>query len=147
MAGVELEVGGGRHRFSYDWSAPSMATAELPNDGELPVARSDYYTGDKGNLVNGESGLPGTQMPAKPTPLTPRPKTNEGFMFGESGLPGDGGPSGLVDSDKDGGPGTTERAEPVSQPYVLWDDSTHEMRPDYNYQRGPQTAPYTKDGL
>lgn len=32
--------------------------SELPNDGEAPVARSDYYRGDKGNQFNSESQLP-----------------------------------------------------------------------------------------
>jgi hypothetical protein len=36
----------------------------LPNDLTEPVARSDYFPGDKGNLVNSESGLPGEASPS-----------------------------------------------------------------------------------
>ena len=36
----------------------------LPGDNDEPVARSDYYRGDKGNLVNSESGLPGEASPS-----------------------------------------------------------------------------------
>lgn len=35
-----------------------MAEGKLPNDNEDPVARSDYYRGDKGNVVNAEAGIP-----------------------------------------------------------------------------------------
>lgn len=49
---------------SGDTSAPldhineRLAEGKLPNDGDAPVARSDYYRGDKGNLVNSQTGLP-----------------------------------------------------------------------------------------
>jgi hypothetical protein len=35
----------------------------LPNDTERPAARSDYYRGDRGNLVNTQSGLPSEPAP------------------------------------------------------------------------------------
>lgn len=103
-----IDVGlNGRDRF---------ATGELPNDGEKPVARSDYFAGPKGNQFDG--------------------------VIGESSMPGDntGNP---YDSDRDT-MDTGYRHEQGDVPYVKWDDSTHNMRPDMNYQRGPVQGPYVK---
>lgn len=36
----------------------------LPGDLDIPVARSDYYRGDRGNLVNTQSTLPGEPAPS-----------------------------------------------------------------------------------
>jgi hypothetical protein len=36
---------------------------ELPGDGDEPVARSDYYRGDRGNLINTQSVLPNEPTP------------------------------------------------------------------------------------
>lgn len=40
-----------------------QAQGQLPNDEAPPVARSDYYRGDRGNLVNTQSLLPGEASP------------------------------------------------------------------------------------
>lgn len=40
----------------------------LPNDDQPPVARSDYYQGDKGNMVNDSGPMAQSEMPAEPTP-------------------------------------------------------------------------------
>ena len=91
----------------------------LPNDEDPPVARSDYYRGPKGNDVD--------------VPIA-----------SGSGLPNDGAP-GTSEGDLDMSPNKSERTE-QSAPYTLWDDTTHEQRPDYTYMRGPFSAPYTKQG-
>lgn len=92
------------------------AVAELPNDGEPPVARSDYYQGDKGsNLVNS--------------------------VRGDSELPGE--PTNNYEFSKDVHPGLGYRYEQGAQPYIKWDSETHNMRPDYVYQREVQ-GPYVK---
>jgi len=43
-----------------------LSQGELPGDDDLPVARSDYFRGDRGNLVNGpmaQAELPGEATP------------------------------------------------------------------------------------
>ena len=132
------------------WANEQHAEAKLPNDGEPPVARSDYYDGDKGsNLVNaspsvGSSKLPGEAMPSKATPLTPRPSHPGEHMFATTELPGDG-----TDVDyefsKDVHPGLGYRYERSNQPYIKWDSNTHNMRPDPVYQREVE-GPYAKQG-
>lgn len=131
------------------------ATAVLPNDNLPPVARSDYFPGDKGNLVNSESGLPGTQMPAKPTPIDPHPDVVGGpmplfttpFQAGgtaESEMPGDG-----TTAPKQGprdtpiAPGQTY--EDWSTPYVRWEQTTHDYTPD-TYGRPRPTIARNSDG-
>lgn len=54
--GIERELNETRNHYSYDRS-------ELPNDSEESVARSDYYLGEKSNLVNSESELPNEVTP------------------------------------------------------------------------------------
>ena len=87
----------------------------LPGDGEEPVARADYYTGPKGNDFNG-------------------------VVRAEAALPGDN-----TGNPHDFDMGTTDtglRHEQWAVPYVKWDDSTHNMRSDPTYQRGPVEGPY-----
>jgi hypothetical protein len=144
-----VEVGIGRSsmpRHASDWKVD--ATAELPNDGEPGVARSDYYQGDKGsNMVNsgpsnvGSAKLPGTGMPGKAAPVTARPSHLSEHMFGNSDLPG--APEADYDFEKDVQPGTGYRYEQGTQPYIKWDSETHNMRPDPVYQRDDQ-GPYVK---
>lgn len=134
--------------FALGWSAEEVAQAKLPNDDEPDVARSDYYDGPKGsNLVDsvrGSTHLPGEQLPAKDTPLTPRPSHLGEHMFAQSGLPGED--PAAQDTAVDIAPGTNYRYERGNQPYVKWDYTTHEMRPDPTYQRqveGPYVKPET----
>ena len=136
---VELSVGqSSMPKHAADrWKVASM----LPNDGEPPVARSDYYEGEKGNVVNSTTGLPGTQMPAKPTPVSQRPSHNSEHMFSTSELPQD--PVVETEFAKDMQPGTGYRFERQNQPYIKWDTQTHNMRPDHVYQREVQ-GPYVK---
>jgi len=91
---------------------------KLPNDGDDPVARSDYFDGPKGNDFNGVT------------------------RHGQAELPGDGS-GGTYDTQKDL-PNDAAKTEQVTQPYVKWDADTHNMRPDYIYQRGPVQGPYVK---
>jgi hypothetical protein len=138
---AELAIGGPMHRQAIAWTAEG----ELPGDEDPPVARSDYYDGPKGgNMMDtvGETKLPGEQMPAKPTPTIPRPAHLGEFMFSDSGLPGD--QSVTNEFDKDFGPSTGYRYERTDQPYVKWDNTTHQMRPDPTYQRDPIQGPYVK---
>lgn len=97
----------------------AVGQAKLPNDGDDPVARSDTYAGPKGNDLDGIS------------------------RYGESSLPGDGGPQGTHGYDRDT-PNVGYWGEQVSQPYVKWDATTPNMRPDYIYQRDPIQGPYVK---
>lgn len=112
---------------------PVNAAAELPNDNEDPVARSDYYVGPKGNDFNGDvhaqAELPGGH--------TPQPDA----MLGAGELPGDDS-NVVTDYGLGAGPNLEDRVEHGDQPYIKWDDTTHNMRPDYNYQRGPIQGPY-----
>jgi hypothetical protein len=41
-----------------------LAQGLLPNDGQPPVARTDYFRGDRGNLINTQSTLPGESTPS-----------------------------------------------------------------------------------
>jgi hypothetical protein len=142
---IELEVGrSSMPRTAVEWKA----TAVLPNDDQPPVARSDYYQGDKGsNMRNtgpsnvGSAKLPGTQMPAKDAPLSARPAHLQEHMFADSGLPGE--PTVDYDYDKDVQPGSGYRYERSNQPYIKWDSETHNMRPDDLHQRDDQ-GPYVK---
>jgi hypothetical protein len=98
-------------------SIPSTAAAKLPNDFMPPVARSDYYQGDKGNDFNG--------------------------VVSEGKLPGDDGSAGYT-SLKNPGPNIGYRYERPDVPYVKFDYNTHQMRPDWLTQRDPIQGPYTK---
>jgi hypothetical protein len=77
------------------------ASGLLPNDNERPVARSDYYPGDRGNLVNTQFSQ--SLLPGEPTP------------HGE-------GPQEMMNTDY--------VTEDVSTPYVRYDYSTHDYRDD-----------------
>lgn len=92
-----------------------FSLGELPGDGEKPVARSDYYRGPKGNDF-------------------------DGVVHADSAMPGDdtGNP---YDSDRDT-MDTGYKHEQGDQPYMKWDDSTHNMRPDPINQGGPVQGPY-----
>lgn len=133
---VELSVGQSSMPKHATWKTGS----KLPNDDEPPVARSDYYEGDKGNVVN-SSELPGTAIPAKPTSVTPRPAHLGEHMFSTSTLPQD--PVVETEFAKDVQPGTGYRFERSNQPYIKWDSHTKNMRPDYVYQREVE-GPYVK---
>lgn len=128
------------------------AGAELPGDADAGVARSDYFDGPKpDNMQNtapstvGQTRLPGEQMPAKETPLRGRPSHDGEHMFATDELPGDG-TSFTYNYDKDLGPDKTDRVEQPNTPYILWDDNTHEMRPDPIHQRDDQ-GPYVHNDL
>ena len=130
-------------------SVPKMAEAELPNDGEDPVARSDYYSGDKGNMMNtvrmeAVSGVPGDVWSPATKPI-PRDIPENTWMpevkaepekVGESGMPGD--ESVTYQYDK-GAPTPVSKFERIDNPYVKWDDTTHNMRPDLTYERPQRT--------
>jgi hypothetical protein len=73
----------------------------VPNDTERPVARSDYFPGDRGNLVN-------TQLSQSELPGSPSPK-------GEA-------PQEMMNTDY--------ITEDVSTPYVRYDYTTHDYRDD-----------------
>jgi hypothetical protein len=124
------------------------AAGDLPGDGDDPVARSDYYAEPKGNnfngVIRGETKLPGEGMPAKDTPTQARPFSLQEHMFSAddtSELPGDESESDY-NYDKDL-PNVGYKYE-RSQPYVKWDDDTHNMRQDPIFQRGPVEGPYVK---
>lgn len=90
------------------WKASSIATVDqlraeglLPNDNERPVARSDYFPGDRGNLVNTQ--LSQSEMPGEPSPSS---ETSPGLM------------------------NTDYVTQDVSTPYVRYDYTTHDYRDD-----------------
>ena len=124
LEGVERRTNLGIPMVASKWATLQEVQAEveasgmLPNDQEPPVARSDYYTGDKGNDFNGVACL------------------------SEAELPGDGS-GGTYDAEKDL-PNDAAKTEQVTEPYVKWDATTHQMRPDYIYQRDPIQGPYVK---
>jgi hypothetical protein len=129
-----------------------VAATELPNDDDGPVARSDYYWGDKGNDLNydknhnSQSKTPGNQSGQPPAPLTPRPSHLYEHEFSAgSEVPGD--ENAIYESDPGYGVDEYHRVEHGDQPYVKYDDNTHEMRPDNTYQRGDLPAPYVNDDL
>jgi hypothetical protein len=62
----------------FDYKLQHFAGASLPNDLEPPVARSDYYTGDRGNLINTQSVLPGEATPGGEYKLD---LTNTGYKY------------------------------------------------------------------
>lgn len=120
---VELSVG---RKSAYDWKAKAdddwQAKAEskskLPSDDDPGVARSDYYQGDK----------PGNQF---------------NVVRGESEVP-DSGPRNDFESDMDVHPGLGYRFEQGTEPYLKWDDDTHNMRPDAINQSDDE-GPYVKE--
>lgn len=121
--GIPGPTASGDFRSRYQsWLKKMTSTgqAKLPNDGTDPVPRSDTYAGPKGNDFDGVA------------------------RYSESGLPGDGSPDGTSNYDRDT-PNAGYRSEQVSQPYTKWDSTTHNMRPDYIYQRDTQ-GPYVKQG-
>ena len=141
------------------------ASGKLPNDDEAPVARSDYYWGDKGNDFNydknhnaapteqAQSRTPGNEADNPPAPTSHRPMSLGEWEFSASppadplatsGMPGDqpGEPGGTYDSEPGYGVDEYHRTEQTDQPYIVYDDNTHNMKPDETYQRGDLPAPY-----
>ena len=110
----------------------SIAESGLPFDGPDPVARSDYFDGDKGNQFNvghhGTSGLPGMDFPSPEAPLVPRPSHNFEHMFADSELPGDGAVT--YDHYRDMSPNVGENFEQQDVPYVKWKSDAHDYRND-----------------
>ena len=111
----------------------SIAESGLPSDGPDPVSRSDYFDGDKGNQFNvhhhsGESQMPGRGLPAKDTPLTPRPSHNKEHMFSDSELPGDGNVT--YDHDRDVTPNVGQNFEQQDVPYIKYNWGEHDYRND-----------------
>jgi hypothetical protein len=138
------------------------AATELPNDDDGPVARSDYYWGDKGNDFNydnnraaspteAQSRMPGNNDPQPAAPSSARPMHLYEHEFASadptatSGMPGD--ENAVYDSAPGYSPDEWHRTEHGDQPYTKWDDDTHNMRPDYTYQRGDLPAPYVNQDL
>jgi hypothetical protein len=112
-SGLPKNPGGATHDHKNEDTTPEIdmaiapahniwAAAELPNDDQDPVARSDYFEGPKGGLVS------------------------------QSGMPGDESVSYNADRDLPGAGNTFERTD---NPYIKWDDSTKNYRPDMTYQR------------
>lgn len=89
------------------------------------VARSDYYTGPKDNDIDTVRGP------------TENPVTSEAELPGDVGAANDTFDKGLLD--------TGYTYERVDEPYVKWDDTTPNMRPDWVNQRKNQ-GPYAKPG-
>jgi hypothetical protein len=136
------------------------AAGKIPNDDEDPVARSDYYWGDKGNDFNTDYGkaaspaeaqsrTPGNNAPQPEAPLKSRPEHLQSWEFSAltepvatSETPGDDSPEGTHDSEPGYGVDEFHRVEQDSQPYVKFDDDTHNMQPDNTYQRGDLPSPY-----
>ena len=56
-------------------------------------------------------------------------------------MPGDESVSGPYDSDV---MNTGYRYERLDNPYVKWDGTTKNYRPDQTYMRGPVEGPYTR---
>ena len=104
-------------RATSGMGIPTTASALLPLDVLDPVARSDYYTGLKGNDFNG--------------------------VLGESLLPNDGGGA-SYNSTKPAGPNLGYKYERPDVPYVKFDYTTKQMRPDWMTQRDPIQGPYKK---
>jgi len=143
-------------------SVPARSAAgALPNDDQGPVPRSDYYWGDKGNDFNydknhnaapsAQSKTPGNDVPQPPAPMKARPMHLYEHEFSaqgpstpdpmaSSGMPGD--ESDVYDSAPGYSPDEWHRTEHGDQPYIKYDDDTHNMRPDWNTQRGDLPAPY-----
>lgn len=67
--GVPLDHGQTDSTHTATWG--SSALSELPSDGPDPVARSDYFEGDKGNMTNaplhGNRGFATSELPAGPS--------------------------------------------------------------------------------
>lgn len=130
----------------------------LPDEDGKGVARSDYYPGPKDNdqdtitgptenpVMSGEtaeSELPQSSPPSPPRPLYHRGLHDNEFMFAQTALPGDD--TAVNQSfDKDL-MDTGYRYERQDEPYTKWDDTTHNMRPDWMSQRDDQ-GPYAKPG-
>lgn len=148
---IERQVSESGHMGMPVMADGTEAAGELPNDTDVPVARSDYYAGPKGNdtdvVIHAQAELPGGGTPQKAAPLTARPSHLGEHEFSATGeLPGDD-QNVVYDYGKGFGPNLGDRVEHGDQPYVKWDDSTHNMRPDFNYQRDPIQGPYPKQDL
>lgn len=104
-------------RATSGMGMPVMSSALMPLDVLDPVARSDYYAGPKGNDLD--------------------------VVVGGSELPGDGGNSGY-NSYRSPGPNLGYKYEQPDVPYVKYDYTTTQMRPDWMHQRDPIQGPYRK---
>lgn len=88
-----------------DVNESSALASLLPNDEEPPVARSDYFPGDKGNMVNSQAELPDAR-----------------------------GETVTYQYDKDL-MNTGYKVEQHDTPYEKYDYSTHENRPEHQWGR------------
>lgn len=104
-------------RATSGMGMPVSAASEMPLDVLDPVARSDYYAGPKGNDLN--------------------------TVRGESEMPGDGDAS-AYNSYRAPGPNLGYKYERPDVPYVKFDYTTPQMRPDWIHQRDPLQGPYRK---
>lgn len=93
-----ISSGDSTPELEYQLGEHLTAQGLLPNDGQPPVARSDYYRGDRGNLVNTQSVMPGEATP--------------GGEFAPSLM------------------NTNLTYEDLATPYVRYDYTTHDYRPD-----------------
>ena len=93
--------------------APTLnvwSSSVLPNDFEPPVARSDYYRGPKGNTISQA-------------------------IEAESELPGDSSVTYNYDRDTPGAGATFEHTD---NPYIKWDATMKNYRPDATFERRPE---------
>jgi hypothetical protein len=148
----KIEQGIGNNSVPHEAHTKAFGAAELPNDDDGPVARSDYYWGDKGNDFNfdknraAESEMPGNPPRQPSAPTEPRPShLYEHEFSANSEVPGD--ENATFESAPGYGVDEYHRVEHGDQPYIKYDDNTHEMLPDHNYQRGDLPAPYVNDDL
>lgn len=124
-SGLPNDPGGKVHSLDSD-TTPALAqhlmptrnvwsaSSTLPNDFEPPVARSDYYKGPKGNTISQD-------------------------VTAESSLPGD---STTYNYDRSL-PNTGYVFERTDNPYIKFDYTTKNYRPDTTFERRPE-RPYVR---
>ena len=122
------------------------ASTKLPNDDQPPSASGKGgRPGEVESITWAASGVPGDGVPAKQTPLTGTPIHENDLALAQTKLPGD---DLSVDYtfDKSPGPRDGYRYERTNQPYIKWDSTTHQMRPDPVHQRDVE-GPYVKEAV
>ncbi len=143
-----LGRGGGNDAHGQGIAVPSVygPASGLPHDPGGKTKGDESDSTPRIELeTSGSGGVHASLLPNDDEPPVarsdyyPGPKGND--VASGSELPNDGSPGG-IDSDRDMSPNKSERHE-QSAPYVLWNDSTHEQRPDYTYMRPPIQGPYT----
>ena len=140
---IEQSVGSGRPVSAIDAFVAVVAAAKpkRPIDAFMEaVATKNACEGGCSGNCKGACSCGGSELPNDGEPEVAR----SDYYQASTALPGDG-QSVTNEHDMDMNPGIGYRYEQTNQPYIKWDSTTHQMRPDRVHQQEPIEGPYVKN--